>query len=540
MARNTSTGRLLATLGIAAALLTQLACVSHLRTYRITDDNTMPLAAKATNGQGIYYALPQTVLTVSAPVSKKTTSPGPNFEFAEHFFRTLTTRVAKETRIEFELGEATISSRGVPDPEHVYLVKIRGGRWEDLSLGLELAEQGSLTKFDASVTNKATDFWLQVAQTGASLIGQVMTGAAESQAGASRGNDQECEAVDFSEQDKKFCLALASAYRPYFKKMRAAERDQARQWPVGVYEALRRAFTDVDKLYDDEPRLQQFIAAAEDFTELSALTKSRKNLLSVTGNTPAETWAKAMDGTNARIHALTQRFFGIERTNPRHWAGTFDVNPKQELDVILFRLNSSTGICGIVTGNPAVSVVNRIEAPACGADGRDQAVQLKVGRTSGLDYTDPVERFRKGQGLATSGENGLFYRIPALVQVRVSAGTSEMAQAQVAVAQMGTIAVLPTTTGGRKTQYAASLYPATGALKSILVTHEAAITAANAQAAGNSTSTLLTAAARREQQDAPPSELATLEKERKLAEERIRLLRAEACLDNPFRDGCPK
>jgi hypothetical protein len=49
----------------------------------------------------------------------------------------------------------------------------------------------------------------------------------------------------------------------------------------------------------------------------------------------------------------------------------------------------------------------------------------------------------------------------------LSCGTKELTSGQFQIAQLGATAFLPNTTGGRKTQYAAELSPASGGLKNI-------------------------------------------------------------------------
>ena len=115
-------------------------------------------------GAGIFYALPQTVIRTEVGVQKTTYSKGQYAQFASIFApggRLLCKDAADcKAKTRFWLKEATLSSYGRPDPDHVYLVKFAGSGAVDQSLSMTWNEVGLPATVSASVTNRTTDFVL--------------------------------------------------------------------------------------------------------------------------------------------------------------------------------------------------------------------------------------------------------------------------------------------------------------------------------------------------------------------------------------------
>lgn len=505
------------------ASLSVTACVSNIRTYRITDAASARIAAQKTKGRGVYYALPKTILRVSAPVSQTTNQKGIYQQFTAAFFPHIpASQVIQTDSTSYDFGAVSFETRGVADPKAVFLLQVQGGRFEDTQLGLELGDSGNLVKLDMQVTNKAAEFYLALAQSVAATAAKAMIPAADTANVSVSPSD--CMGID------AFCLTLAPVLRPYYARFSPDQRLQLQEWRKEQWAALLRVFAAPSSIDPNSAAVVNFLVASQDYKELLDLVDGKRQMLATAavGNTPGETYKFHAELRDARINSILEKFFGLKKTKPSFWAGVFDIAPQADTDKVLYNLSSTGGVCGIIT-DPEVQVITSRPGAAC--SGTVTALKVNVSRVPGADLVDAVNAFKTGQTLTDAAVNGMFYRLPRLAQVRVAAGAEEKFQAQVQVAQMGTIAYLPTSTGGRKTQYKAELYPASGALKSILIGQEAVLNAGMVQSAQAAVKTLQDAKASRDAALEPPTDLQVLEAEVKAA-------RARRCKDDPLHAQC--
>ena len=113
-----------------------------------------------------------------------------------------------------------------------------------------------------------------------------------------------------------------------------------------------------------------------------------------------------------------------------------------------------------------------------------------------------------------------------------------MAQFSPALAQFGTVVSLPETTGGRRTQYAAELYSATGAMKSFKLASDALLDKQVVADLGEAGNALVDAAqARREAREAEADErtaasdeLTLLRRQADILEAQLRIKKAQEAL----------
>lgn len=119
-------------------------------------------------------------------------------------------------------------------------------------------------------------------------------------------------------------------------------------------------------------------------------------------------------------------------------------------------------------------------------------------------------------------EQGFYYRVPALADVKVMKGTEVLAQADMIVAQLGFVAALPRQRT-YQTKYTVKLDPATGALTTLDASSDA-VDPALITGTGDAIASVLEA--RKEAQEAEAAakdELAQLERERKILEARVKI-----------------
>src|SRR4051794_33808385 len=98
-------------------LLLCVACTSKLVVRPVTGPGSL-----TDKDEGVYYALPKTVLTVDVPVMRKRTILGEFSHLVPVFFPFDDSPAAEES---FSLGEPSVGAFGVPDASHVYLAVIK-------------------------------------------------------------------------------------------------------------------------------------------------------------------------------------------------------------------------------------------------------------------------------------------------------------------------------------------------------------------------------------------------------------------------------
>jgi hypothetical protein len=136
----------------------------------------IPSARKNTKLNGVFYALPQTVINIAVPIKRVDAQPGKYQTFARCFLpasdadnRVLVKNTA------FSIGNPTFLSRGEPDPTEIYMAKFDSGLFENKTMLLEFTESGVLTKGEAETTNQNLDITIQAVKTAASIASAGIT-----------------------------------------------------------------------------------------------------------------------------------------------------------------------------------------------------------------------------------------------------------------------------------------------------------------------------------------------------------------------------
>jgi hypothetical protein len=110
----------------------------------------------------------------------------------------------------------------------------------------------------------------------------------------------------------------------------------------------------------------------------------------------------------------------------------------------------------------------------------------------------------------------------------LSYGKASLLMQRIPIAQFGVVAALPESTGGRKSAVTAELYGATGALKTVTISSDAAVDKSLISDAETAAGTTIDAlAADKEAKAASAVELAELEKKRKILEEKLKIQELE-------------
>jgi hypothetical protein len=274
-----------------------------------------------------------------------------------------------------------------------------------------------------------------------------------------------------------------------------------------------------------------------DYQRILSLAKTRSELIDRLASFQTEGILKAMLAEiDGELETLVQKFTGNVRTEAV--SVTYDLIPRAGAAAYhrtarLFDLDA-TGPCNLAgarnNADYTLRPVVALAARACA--GATEQVRLSMSITVRGDYSGAVDRFRGPLG-PPAAENGLVYRIPALTDIRLRRGNAELTVAQIQVAQLGTTAYLPTTTGGRKTQYTAELNAA-GGLKNILISQEAVLNATMAASVGSAITGLQDAKIAADKANAPKAP----KTQREIDEEAFRAARAKACLADPLNEQC--
>jgi hypothetical protein len=221
-------------LGCVAVLFMSIGCADGFRVY--------PASKVAADKRYLYYALPRTVLVVTVPVTKTTRAPGdctverlaaeiagnsqpaitpppapakpatgakppaegspmtapppppsPDKSAArERAERTLAeagiTPFDAANASSLDFGDAELSSRAEPDPDHVYAVALTSSLLTGNKYGFELSDQGVLGSASLESTSTVVDYTVKTLGAAASVAGSVIAfGGAAAQQTTCRG-----------------------------------------------------------------------------------------------------------------------------------------------------------------------------------------------------------------------------------------------------------------------------------------------------------------------------------------------------------------
>ena len=112
--------------------------------------------------EGVFYALPQTVIRAQPVVERSESKAAPFMAYADIFAPgnkpVCEDLTCKKDSVTYALKEGVaLSTFGEPDPKHVYMVKFANGRTLDQALDMTWSEAGLVSTASSSVTNRTTD-----------------------------------------------------------------------------------------------------------------------------------------------------------------------------------------------------------------------------------------------------------------------------------------------------------------------------------------------------------------------------------------------
>lgn len=401
--------------------------------------------------EGVFYALPKTVIRANLVVEKVEKKAAPFAKFAEIFapdgelICKAVQCTEEETKSYRVKRGAMLATFGEPDPEHVYMVKFIGRGQLDQSVTMRWNEAGVITGADAKVTNRTSDIALAGVKLAAGLGTRFAFGATDASTGAPAkpcpenptANDN--WVISVLEKHSTTAPALVANYCAIAQEKRAS-------W----------------KKEDDEKQLER---ATKAYEEIFTLSKLRLGALGQEARFEPLALVQQLDALIAE--KLQVLYLGTQTITP--WEGAFEVRdlvagtlPKP---TILLRLDKTKGFCAEALLAPGVRPIP--ERDLIKGDTCTQAREVRLALNFHPALEAQLFEIVKSQAvLNETGERSFRYRIPAQVKAEITDGPSIYGTGLLAIAQLGAIASLPAKRSSKTLAYDLVFVEATGALKS--------------------------------------------------------------------------
>jgi hypothetical protein len=511
---------------LACAVLT--GCTGKIIVTRVPTIGTPPPM------EGVYYALPKTVLKVDQPIDKISPQPGKYFVYLPLFFPKIAESGSfiQAAKVTFKVNKASISTYGEPDPTQIFYVKITENGPIDRTGLFEYTEQGTVSGASAQADNVTTDIVLSVLNTVAGLAAKSFGAETLDEADE---KVKACKAKSIPQKILKFMVSPGAAFDTERLVATYCRLDAKAQDVLDTAAANKK--TD----FDD---------ALSAYAQIFTMQTDRATVRKTPQSFSVDAALKDFDASIAA--ALGENFIGTEKKDT--WTFSTDLRDYQlDTPLPLMKVHESEGLC-FLNDLPAGDrppkpfwfesasylcdegkiraalqkqldeiKIKKPESEACARlekKLKELAETLQKAQLFAANFTLNPARGQQFQLLASadqSGDRGFFYRIPAAVDVTLSLGDDTVTKSKQTIAQFGTIASLPASTGGKTTAYTLKFYEATGALKSFNVTSKSVFQKATADALGADVNTLVTAKqAAAEAKKTKEDELTVLERQSKI------------------------
>lgn len=487
-----------------------------------------PASAKVSNG--MYYALPLTVVKAEVPIERAWKEPAPFKDYALIFFPELAKRefkaggsyswktdVVEKAEMTYSVKDPVLSTFGEPDPDHIYFVEIQDNKRLDQAITLTWTDRGALTGAKVSVDNTTGDMIMSGLSLAAGLASRATFGSFT----AVPGKKPACGVSPQAGDDD-----VIGALRDTGGTPDAALTGNY----CGLAVELRKLI--IPKVQQDKGEGLKLALAVYD-AQLRKLVASRVDV--ITGTNSVADLSGSLRELGALITALRDKYFrGIEEKSS--WTGVFEVranlDAKGSLSVAngsLFRIHKNNGVHVIgvlVAGNKSMPTEWKLADGGNATSGDEIAVDLSQFATDRAGQLAGIVDLYPGNN---SGERSFFYRIPATSVARLKQGTKTLLESQQTIGQLGVIRSLPASTSSRGLAYDLALIETTGALRSLGLTTKALMQKGYIDAASTSANALLDA--RQKAND----DVTKLEREFKLLDFQAKICALRAATADP----CP-
>lgn len=467
---------------------------------------------------GVLFALPRTVVKVDLPVIQEIKKAGQFAKLSPFFFpgesfvagkqdtilpTTLEPKLGKTKKegAYYGLDDPKFSTRGEPDPEQTFMVNIRGGKFETKTLMLELTEDGIIAKAEAESKNEAIDIFTEGLKSVVEIAAPLFPFADLPVPLTADVNPEErCKQLfQASLTPTEKMLYTSVGHQDFLEKQiglcylaqlgTGVRGEKARLffWNLSNKQILyyQTNFGLAQNGYPD--RQSDLPRAKVAYDRVQKLISQRAALVSnqLQQELPADTLAQKLKEFDSYINSYKQNYF-VGSSNKNTWIGNFELTPPRTSPYVLGLLTYSEthGICGITGGKGVKGIFppGSFMTDNC-EDGKSVLVQLDVS-------AGQLSQNLREANFNENGERGFYYRVPAktsivLCERELKAGAShcepqdELARDEIAVAQLGEIASLPASTGGRRSSYKIAYYSSTGAIQTFNLASDALIQKSN-------------------------------------------------------------
>lgn len=331
--------------------------------------------------QGVFYALPATLIQVNLKVTKTEYIAGPYAQYASKYLDL--ENVITDDYNNYEIVEARLNTSAVPDPDHIYFAELNPKTTkENVSVLLSLSEAGLAMGVDGTVP------------------GGVETSLTSSGFHVKSGDTD---------------------YFRYFAETNLVEQTDTIIQKVVVDTVVMEKFY-LDKRWVEKSDEQKAVEAAN---KINKIRDARFNLLSGYQEVPFD--AGAISFMYDKLVKLEDEFLslfaGISIKKQLHY--TFTVKPDKEENSILtpvFVFSSTSGIKSV------------------GSTGGEK-INLRIEKLTDLTNLNAVVNKRND---GNSGNHGFYYRIPSSAIVTLEINNDIKPQRTFPISQLGETTYLPT------------------------------------------------------------------------------------------------
>lgn len=537
-------------LALAPLLAVVLPAAGCFESKVVTSKVLTPTSAGAAKDMnGVFYALPRTVVKADVPVVRVNKRPGllSHFTPCEGFFPGEGYVFRKGSEFSVDADAINIDTTFVPDTEEIYMIKIRGGMFETRNLELKLTESGVLVKADAETTNEAIDIVTGSIKAGAGLLAKALPLIPLSGTTGLTPEQQRCRSLVVEKWVDELNLG-GSNIIDAAGNINETELNRVKAIPEMV-----RNPAQFKAGYDEAQRIVGNINDLAD--RRTAILATQPSEVADVAAVNADSMKLVLDELGKTAKELKETYFTGSEAVAGTWNASFRLNPSPaRMSIDLFTLSKEHGVCEVhVNGGanngqgvkrpPMFKIAKACPGGAAACKPKEMVPVNCAGQLVRLDMASG-ENGEGGPGgalmadrinsalLKQDGSRGFYYRIPgravAFIRQGPREGTAdELARKSLSVAQFGKVVSLPASTGGRRTKYTLDLYESSGGLKNFVMGSSALIQQKNIDDLSAAGSTLIDAKvardAAREKANAPPDVLQQLERQRKILEERKKI-----------------
>ena len=355
------------------AILSMFTLEAQINVKHVTD------GANLNDKQGIFYALPNTLVKVDVKVLKTEYIAGPYAEYASKYLDLKDVNTSDYS--EYEIIDLKLSTMAVPDPDHVYFAEITDKvAKEEKSVLLSLSSSGMAMDLEGNMPAKALK--------------------------------------DFSALTVKASASHEDLFKYY------AETNLYEQFDTIIQKVVVDTVT-VEKKYLERNWVEKSDEdkALEAANKISRIREARFNLITGYQEIPYEADAMAyMDKQLVKMEAeFLSLFTGV--TFQKHLTYTITVSPPSE----------TTG------GSIPVFVFSERSGIKDAAASGGEKVTLSIEPLGDFGTIRAISGQRNGSG----SNHGFYYRIPVMAKVRLVISNDLNAEGVFPISQLGTVAFLP-------------------------------------------------------------------------------------------------